>query len=54
MVPPERSQNVELKPNTDYELGLNADGYLAFASEDGDPLYPEVIRFKTRKVNNIQ
>ena len=37
---------VELKPDTDYELGLNADGYLAFASEDGDPLYPELIRFK--------
>ncbi len=44
---------VELKPDSDYELGLNADGYLAFESEAGDPLYPVVIRFKTRKVNKI-
>lgn len=39
---------VKLKPDTEYELGLNADGVYAFASENGDPLYPVVIRFKTR------
>ena len=44
---------VELNPDTEYEFGLNAEGYLAFASEAGDPLYPVLIRFKTRKVNKI-
>ncbi len=39
---------VKLKPDTEYELGLNAEGVYAFASEDGDPLYPVVIRFKTK------
>jgi len=43
---------VKLKPDTEYELGLNADGYYAFASEAGDPLYPVVIRFKTRGHGN--
>jgi hypothetical protein len=40
---------VKLKPDTEYELGLNAEGFYGFASEAGDPLYPVVIRFKTRK-----
>ncbi len=39
---------VKLKPDTEYELGLNADGFYGFASAAGDPLYPVVIRFKTR------
>lgn len=39
---------VKLEPDTEYELGLNAEGFYGFASEDGDPLYPVVIRFKTR------
>ncbi len=39
---------VKLKPDTEYELGLNADGFYGFASEAGDPLYPVVIRFKTK------
>ncbi len=38
---------VKLKPDTEYELGLNADGFLVFRSEAGDILYPVVIRFKT-------
>lgn len=40
---------VKLKSDTEYEFGLNADGYYAFASEKGDILYPVMIRFKTRK-----
>jgi hypothetical protein len=39
---------VKLRPDTEYELGLNADGFLVFSSEAGDVLYPVVIRFKTR------
>jgi len=39
----------KLKPNTEYEFGLNADGYYAFVSDKGDILYPVVIRFKTGK-----
>jgi hypothetical protein len=41
---------VKLKPDTEYELGLNADGVYGFASEAGDPLYPVVIRFKTKRL----
>lgn len=40
---------VKLKANTEYELGLNAEGFYGFASEHGDPLYPVVIRFKTKE-----
>jgi hypothetical protein len=39
---------VKLKADTEYELGLNAEGHFAFRSEAGDALYPVVIRFKTR------
>ncbi len=44
---------VELEPDTGYEFGLNAEGYLSFASETGDPLYPVSIRFKTGKAGKI-
>lgn len=39
---------VELKPGVTYQFGLNAEGYLAFRSEEGIPLYPVTVRFKTR------
>ncbi len=42
---------VKLKPDTEYELGMNAEGCLSFASEAGDPLYPVVIQFKSQKID---
>lgn len=38
---------VELKPNKEYYFGLNAEGYLGFCSQEGIPLVPVVVRFKT-------
>lgn len=38
---------VELEPAKEYYFGLNAEGYLGFHSEEGIPLAPVVVRFKT-------
>jgi hypothetical protein len=40
---------VELEPNREYVLGLNAEETLVMQDEQGNPLAPVVIRFKTRK-----
>ena len=40
---------VKLKPDWDYEFMLNSEGYDAFRSEDGVPLEPVKVTFKTRK-----
>jgi hypothetical protein len=40
---------VKLKPDWDYEFMLNSESFDAFRSEDGTPLDPVKVRFKTRK-----
>ena len=40
---------VELKPDWHYEFSLNSEKYKGFRSEEGVPLIPVLIRFKTRK-----
>ena len=42
---------VALQPGKDYLFGLNAEQYLGFQSEQGIPLAPVVVRFKTRGVD---
>jgi hypothetical protein len=39
---------VRLKPDTAYTIGLNSENAPAFQDEEGNPLMPVVIRFKTR------
>jgi hypothetical protein len=39
---------VELQPGKEYVFGLNAEGYMGFRSEEGIPLAPVVVRFKTK------
>ncbi|MBP7051517.1 MAG: DUF4932 domain-containing protein [Phycisphaerae bacterium] len=39
---------VELEAGKEYRFGLNAEGYLGFCSEEGVPLAPVVVRFKTQ------
>jgi hypothetical protein len=39
----------KLRPDWEYTLGLNSEDVQAFTSRDGVPLYPVVIKFKTRK-----
>jgi len=41
---------VKLKPDWEYQFMLNSETYDAFRSEDGTPLEPVSIKFKTRKV----
>lgn len=41
---------VELRPDWNYEFGLNADSNTAFQSEDGVPLIPVVVKFKTKRI----
>jgi len=38
---------VELKPNSQYRLGLNSQSFKNFQSADGVPLAPVVYTFKT-------
>ena len=38
-----------LKPDWEYTFGLNSEGTAGFVSREGIPLYPVVVRFKTRK-----
>ncbi len=38
-----------LKPDWEYTFGLNSESTAGFVSQEGIPLYPVVIRFKTRK-----
>ena len=38
---------VELKPNSQYRLGLNSPSHKNFKSADGVPLAPVVYTFKT-------
>jgi len=40
---------VKLKPNTEYEIWLNKDETLGFKGKDNIPLYPVLIKFKTRQ-----
>lgn len=40
---------VELKPDWHYEFSLNSEKHKGFRSEEGVPLIPVLIRFKTRK-----
>lgn len=40
---------VKLKPDTLYEFSLNSEEFQAFRSEEGVPLIPILVRFKTRK-----
>jgi len=42
---------VELQPAREYYFGLNAEGYLGFHSEEGIPLAPVVVRFKTKRAD---
>jgi len=39
---------VQLKPATEYTLGLNSRSHLNFKSEDGAPLVPYSFTFKTK------
>jgi hypothetical protein len=39
---------VKLKPQTEYSFGLNAENFLVMRDEQGNPLVPTVVRFKTR------
>jgi hypothetical protein len=39
---------VQLQPDKEYRFGLNAEQYLGFRSQEGIPLAPVVVRFKTR------
>jgi hypothetical protein len=39
---------VELQPAKEYVFGLNAEPYLGFRSQEGIPLAPVVVRFKTK------
>ncbi|MBM4060537.1 MAG: hypothetical protein FJ265_05510, partial [Planctomycetes bacterium] len=39
---------VELKPDWDYELWLNRGKYDTFRAEDGTPLVPVQVKFRTR------
>jgi len=41
---------VELKPNSQYRLGLNSQSYKNFKSAEGVPLPPVVYTFKTSAV----
>lgn len=38
----------KLKPGTDYEFGLNGEGFMAMRDSDGNLLTPVVIRFRTK------
>lgn len=42
---------VALEPGTEYVFGLNAEPYLGFRSEEGIPLAPVRVRFKTRQAD---
>lgn len=42
---------VELQPGKEYRFGLNAEQYLGFHSQEGIPLAPVVVRFKTRRAD---
>jgi hypothetical protein len=39
---------VSLEPGREYELGLNAEGFLVMQDDQGHPLVPTVIRFRTK------
>jgi hypothetical protein len=39
---------VALEPGKEYLLGLNAEGFLAMQDDQGNPLVPVVIKFRTR------
>ncbi len=39
---------VKLQPQTEYSFGLNAENFLVMRDEQGNPLVPTVVRFKTR------
>ena len=39
---------VALEPGKEYELGLNAEGFLVMQDDQGNPLVPVVIKFKTK------
>ena len=41
----------ELEPATDYSFGLNTAEYAGFKSEDGIPLYPVEVHFRTADTN---
>ncbi len=40
---------VALEPGREYAIGLNGEGFLVMQDDQGNPLVPFVIRFKTRK-----
>jgi hypothetical protein len=40
---------VELEPGREYLFGLNAEEVLVMKDDQGNPLAPVVIRFKTKK-----
>jgi hypothetical protein len=40
---------VGLETGKEYFFGLNAEGYLGFQSQEGIPLAPVVVRFKTTR-----
>jgi hypothetical protein len=40
--------SVKLKPGWSYQFMLNSDRFKAFKSQDGVPLAPVVVTFKTR------
>jgi hypothetical protein len=42
---------VELQPAKEYVFGLNAEPYLGFRSQEGIPLAPVVVRFKTKRAD---
>jgi hypothetical protein len=42
---------VKLKPDWEYEFGLNANDNTAFQSEEGVPLIPVTVKFKTKKIS---
>jgi hypothetical protein len=42
---------VQLQPGQEYRFGLNAEKFLGFRSEEGIPLAPVVVRFKTRQAD---
>lgn len=41
---------VKLQPSRTYEFGLNAENYPGFRSEQGVPLVPVRVQFKTRQL----
>jgi hypothetical protein len=38
---------VTLEPNHSYHFGLNAPGFIGFLAEDGTPLLPMEVKFRT-------